>query len=202
MQTIICDWSTIHNFGPLWYEHLKVRKRAFVDAQGWNVPHTDEVEWDQYDTPLTTYIITHDLGRVLTASRLLPCSYCGPMHSHMIRDATLGRLASIPADIIDKPATDARSYEATRFTADPDLPRAVRVAALRENALELMRHCDRIGAERVFALMPPGFVAWLRRAGLSARPAGPVTSNGAGEVFQVIECRRPFFFVQPLPLTA
>ena len=202
MQTIICDWSSIHLYGPLWFEHLKVRKRAFVDVEGWDVPHTDQVEWDQYDTPLTKYIITHDKGRVLTASRVLPCDYSGPTFSHMIRDATLGRLPNIPPGIIPAASTERTSFEATRFTADPGLPRRTRVDALRKNAVDLIKHCERAGAECVFALMPPGFVAWLRRADLNAHAAGPVTENQKGEVFQVIECRRPFFRVKELAKSA
>lgn len=202
METIVCDWSNIHQHGPIWFEHLKVRKRAFVDEQGWDVPHTDEVEWDQYDTPLTKYVITHEAGRVLAASRVLPCSYAGPSFSYMIRDATLGRLPSIPPGILPDACTSATSFEATRFTVDPDLPRRTRVDALRKNAIDLMTHCERAGANRVFALMPPGFVAWLRRAGLNAHPAGPVTENSKGEVFQVIECRRPLFRVIDMALSA
>lgn len=195
METIVCDWGTLHKHGPLWYDHLRVRKSVFVDDAGWNVPHTQDVEWDQYDTPLTKYVITHALGQVLAASRLMPCDYDGPVYSYMIRDAALGRLPSIPATITQEPCTAPGSYEATRFTVDPSLPRQVRNEALRRNAIALMEHCDQIGAQKVFALMPPGFVAWLRRAGLEARPGGPVTTNDAGEVFCVIECHRPFFKV-------
>lgn len=202
METIICDWSTIHLHGSLWFDHLRLRKAAFVDQQGWDVPHTDEVEWDQYDTPLTKYVITHDAGQVLAASRVLPCDYAGPNYSFMIRDATLGRLPNIPPDIIPVIGTSPTSFEATRFTTGPNLPRQVRTEALKKNAVDLMLHCDRIGAERVFALMPPGFVAWLRRSGLNANPAGPVTTNAMNETFCVIECRRPFFRSDILAKTA
>lgn len=193
METIICDWSSIHLHGPIWFEHLKVRKRAFVDGQGWDVHHTNEVEWDQYDTPLTKYVITHDGGRVLTASRVLPCSFSGPNYSNMIRDAALGRLPNIPPGIVATASTETTSFEATRFTADPSLPRRTKVDALRKNAINLIAHCERSGAKRVFALMPPGFVAWLRRADLNAHAVGPITENHKGEIFQVIECCRPFF---------
>lgn len=202
MKTITCDWSTIHHHGEIWFDHLRLRKAAFVDGEGWDVPHTQDVEWDQYDTPLTKYIITHENGRVLAASRVLPCSYDGPNHSFMIRDAMLGRLPNIPPDICESVCTDQASYEATRFTTGPDLPRRMRVEALKTNAVELMLYCDKIGAERVYALMPPGFVAWLRRTGLDAREYGPRTTNALGETFCVIECRRPFFRAEAVPKSA
>jgi N-acyl-L-homoserine lactone synthetase len=202
METIVCDWSSIHRHGSLWYDHLKLRKAAFVDQQGWDVPHTAEAEWDQYDTPLTQYVITHDAGRVLSASRVFPCSYSGPNFSYMIRDATLGRLPNIPEHIIPVACTSTKSFEATRFTVDLTLARRLRTDALKENAIRLMEHCAGQGAVHVFALMPPGFVAWLRRAGLNARAAGPVVTNSQGEAFCVIECRRPFFKGADLALSA
>lgn len=202
MKTTICDWSNLHLHGSLWYDHHRLRKTVFVDGSGWDIPHTNEVEWDQYDTPLTKYIITHSEGRVLAASRVFPCNYSGPSTSYMIRDATLGRLPNIPATIMKSACTASNSYEATRFTVDPTLSRRARTDALKMNALDLMAYCESIGAQKVFALMPPGFIAWLRRAGLNAFPAGPAVTNDLGECFGVIECDRPFLKAEQLALSA
>lgn len=191
MKTAIIDWSNIHENGNLWFNHLKLRKRVFVDDAGWDVPHTDLVEWDQYDTPLTKYVITHQNGEVLAASRLMPCSYAGPNFSYMIRDATLGRLPDIPAGILSEVSRSSSAYEATRFTSNPDLPRREKLAAMSDNAVALMRYCETIGASEVFALMPRSFVPWLRRIGLSAERFGPVTQNTQGESFCVIRCTAP-----------
>ena len=95
------------------------------------------MEWDQYDTALTRYVITHDHGRVLSASRLNPCDFESAGHSYMIRDAVLGRLAGIPADILASPPVDPLIWEATRFTVDPGLPSDRKTEALEANARAL-----------------------------------------------------------------
>lgn len=181
MQTNIITWSTIHHFGSLWFEHLEVRKRLFIDVHGWNVPHNDRAEWDQYDTAATAYIITHRSGRVLASSRLLRCDHDSGGWSYMIRDAAKGRLQGIPANLIQAPPTSSDTWEATRFAADPVLPADLRNAALSENARQLIRYAEQQGASSILALMPPAFVRWLRQAGLETKRAGPIVQTGDGQ---------------------
>ncbi|WP_161594533.1 acyl-homoserine-lactone synthase [Marimonas lutisalis] len=194
MKTTLIRWSNIHEHGPLWYNHHKLRKQIFVDEAGWDIPHSEEVEWDQYDTPLTTYVITHAGDRVLAATRILPCSFAARGQSYMIRYATLGRLDSIPETILDRPArTGKNDYEITRFTTDMSLPRDERTEALRVCAVESVHFLNAVGAEHGLILMPPGFAGWFRRIGIGVRRVGPVTENARGERFCVMEGRAPFW---------
>ena len=57
MQHSIITWKTIHNFGDLWWRHLQMRKKLFVDEMHWQIPHTEEVETDQYDTPSARHTV-------------------------------------------------------------------------------------------------------------------------------------------------
>lgn len=192
MQTTCFDWSEIHLNGTLWFEHLKLRKRVFVDGACWDVPHTDDVEWDQFDTPKTKYFVTHQDGNIIASSRAMPCNFTTPNASYMIRDACDGRLPGIPSEILADPPHSPLYWEATRFAANPDASNSIKLAGMRENARSLLVHCQSFGARSVIALMPPGFVAWFQRAGINATRRGPVVRNKDQEKFCVIQVDTPF----------
>ena len=40
-----------HRFGELYVDFLRARKRVFIDHKKWDLPNTDGMEFDQYDTP-------------------------------------------------------------------------------------------------------------------------------------------------------
>lgn len=202
MQTIQCNWGDMHRYGPLWFEHLKLRKRVFVDGAGWDVPHIGGAEWDQYDTPATEYFITFQKGSIVAASRALPCDFETVNGSYMIRDGCRGRIPGIPPGIWDAPPVCATTWEATRFAVCPDQPAAQKRAAMAENAWALIAGCADLGARQVIALMPPGFVGIFRRAGIAAERAGPVTRNADGEKFCVIRTPADSLSDQRLRATA
>lgn len=178
MQTAVITWQTIHKFDDLWWQHLCIRKRMFVDQMGWTIPHTKDAEWDQYDTAKTIYVITHSEGRCLAASRLNPCDSVTAYGSYMIRDAKEGRLAGIPCDLIESPPTDQTVWEATRFAADPELSPTEREWALAHNARSLSEVARKHGISELIALMPPAYMRWLRSNGLTATRGGPNIITG------------------------
>lgn len=187
MLTTILSWATIHEHGDLWFQHHQMRKAMFVDEMGWNVPHTDGAEWDQYDTPATIYVITHAGGRVLAASRMNPCVIQAPLWSYMIRDAAKGLLDGIPDTILADPPQDPETWEATRFAADPSLPSQTRNEALKVNAQALADEAKRRGIKRLIALMPPAYIRWLRSAGLPSARMGPTVTLPDGSRTCVIQ---------------
>lgn len=187
MKTTVIKWSTIHENGPLWWEHLKLRKRLFVDQNNWSIPHNSAAEWDQYDTANTIYVITHIDGQPIAASRMNPCSFESGGWSYMIRDAALGRLNGIPIDIIDEPPTCRCTWEATRFTVNPDLPSDLRNEALAENAKALAAAAKTEGIQRLIALMPPAYIRWLSKCGLPTSRAGPNKVDTEGKRICVME---------------
>jgi N-acyl-L-homoserine lactone synthetase len=174
MQTAIITWRDIHEHGDLWWQHLKLRKTLFVDQMQWGIPHTKEAEWDQYDTAATVYIVTHDSGSVLAASRMLPTTHESGGWSYMIRDAALGRLPGIAPEICATPPQCPTIWEATRFTVNSDIadPKE-RNTALQENAKELARYAANLGAQSLIAMMKPAFIRWLRSIDLPTSRLGP-----------------------------
>jgi len=187
MQATSLNFATIHEHGDLWLQHLKLRKSLFVDEKRWEIPHNSLIEWDQYDTGNTHYVISHIEGKVVAASRLNPCDHEACGRSYMIRDAQLGRLIDFPNLALEEPPTDSRTYEATRFTTDPTLSKQDRSKALEHNARSLAIAAEELGASRLIALMHPGFARWLTRIGLNTRPIGPTVLDNEGDKICVLE---------------
>lgn len=51
---------------------FRARHKIYVEEKGWMPPSPDGLEKDQFDTPLATYMIGLDNGRVIAGSRFLP----------------------------------------------------------------------------------------------------------------------------------
>ena len=65
MNNIRFDFATLHRHGAAFWEFLALRKKVFVDELGWDIPHNDEVEMDQYDTPVAHYSLVMKDGQVV-----------------------------------------------------------------------------------------------------------------------------------------
>lgn len=187
MQHTVVSWKTIHEHGHLWWQHLEMRKRLFVDEMGWEIPHTEQVEADQYDTPLTRYIISHANGVPLAASRLNPTIASFGSWSYMINDACKGKLPGIPFDLMEAPPKDPSVWEATRFTVDPSIPQSERNPVLAANAVALADAARNLGATNLIALMPPAYIRWLTSLGLQTTKAGPVKVDPQGKRICVMQ---------------
>ncbi|OKL45032.1 acyl-homoserine-lactone synthase [Pseudovibrio exalbescens] len=187
MQSVTMSFETIHEYGDLWLQHLQIRKALFVDELKWKVPHNTLIEWDQYDTGNTEYVITHRDGVVLAASRMNPCSFDMGGQSYMIRDAALKRLNGLPDPQIPFLPTDEKCWEATRFTACPTLDPETKNEALSANARALAKRAIGVGAERLIALMHPGFARWLTRIALPTEKIGPVVLDAEGNKVCVLQ---------------
>jgi N-acyl-L-homoserine lactone synthetase len=79
---------------------LALRKRFFVDQLGWDIPHDDQVEMDQYDNPKAYYSLVLRDGKVIGGMRAMATTAQWGAHTYMLRDAVDGKLIGIPADII------------------------------------------------------------------------------------------------------
>lgn len=186
VETRVITWSNIHQNGDLWWQHLQLRKQLFVDHEAWDVPHNELAEWDQYDTANSIYLITHEKGKVVAASRLNPCHFESGGWSYMIKDATDGKLPGIPADILSNAPVQPNTWEATRFTVDPSLPSDERNRFLAANAVALRAEARKRGASNLLALMPPAYVRWLSGNGLPTKRLGPIRLDGTGARICVI----------------
>ena len=187
MQHSVVSWETIHEHGQLLWLHLAMRKRLFVDEMQWGIPHTGEVEADQYDTPFTKYVISHVDGIPMAASRLNPTDGGFGKWTYMIKDACEGKLDGIPPGLMENPPLAANTWEATRFTVDPNIHQKERNSVLAENAKALTLAARDLGVAKLIALMPPAYVRWLTSIGLTTKKAGPILKDVQGKRICVME---------------
>lgn len=78
MQTTTLSFANLHNHGELFANIFRARKQSFIVQKRWNLPQTDDMEFDQYDTPMSRWVAIHENGRVLAGVRLTPTTArCG-----------------------------------------------------------------------------------------------------------------------------
>ena len=149
-----------HRFGELYVDFLRARKRVFIDHKKWDLPNTDGMEFDQYDTPQSSAVVVHEFGRVLAGVRLLPTTaYCG-CYTYMLKDAQRGLLQDIPETVLYQEAPVApHVIEATRLFITPDVS-AERRMLVQTKLMQAM------ASSAIFQ-------RWMTRLGFSAVPMGP-----------------------------
>ena len=94
MRNITFDFLGQHRHGSAFHEYLRLRKSFFVDELGWDIPHNDDVEMDQYDNPTAHYSLVQRNGKVVGGARIMPTTAAWGRHTYMLRDAQLGGLES------------------------------------------------------------------------------------------------------------
>jgi acyl homoserine lactone synthase len=105
-----------HLFGDVIPQLLRLRYRQFKERQNYAVPVYKDMEYDQYDTPATTYLVWTDSDRTVRGtSRLNPTD-----RPYMLSD--------IWADMVtEKPLPHSPDiWEGTRICIDKALPGELR----------------------------------------------------------------------------
>ncbi|SFE54695.1 N-acyl-L-homoserine lactone synthetase [Sulfitobacter brevis] len=163
-----------HQHGQLYTDLLKARKAVFIDQKAWDLPHTEGMEFDQYDTPQSRSVIIHEYGRILASVRLFPTTaQCG-CYTYMLKDAQRGMLPNIPEWVLHERAPVA-----------PHVWEATRLFLLQNGSIERRSYIQRMllramartagdnGATHVIGIVPAAFQRWNSRHGLTALPMGP-----------------------------
>jgi N-acyl-L-homoserine lactone synthetase len=164
-----------HEYGDLYSRYLRGRRDVFIVEKGWQLPETDGMEFDQYDTPLARWIVLQGNGVVLGGARISPTTaQCGN-HSYMLRDAQLGLLPGLPADMLDETApVDKEIWEATRLFLTEAVPTDQRMQVQSSLMLEMAAAARSVGATHIIGIVPAVFKRWLKRIGMTATEMGPV----------------------------
>ncbi|MGE4611176.1 MAG: acyl-homoserine-lactone synthase [Paracoccaceae bacterium] len=115
----ITNWHLVRNF-------LLLRKEVFVDKMDWRLFHAESMEFEQYDTLTSVYILAHEGVSVIGGARLVRTdqsqSFGKVVYSYMIRDAYLENLPGLPSEICaEEPPVDPNVWELTRFTSMDNL---------------------------------------------------------------------------------
>lgn len=158
---------------------MRFRRDVFVDRMGWGLHHAEGIEFEQYDTFDTVYVIAHRDREVIGGARLRRTNALNGrgtvVYSYMIRDACLGLLPGMPTNLCDNtPPVDPRIWELTRFAATREA--GVAEAVLRAANDYLLTR----GAVQCLFLGPPAFMRMARSLGWTPEPMGAVVGNRDG----------------------
>ncbi|MFN3525107.1 MAG: acyl-homoserine-lactone synthase [Paracoccus sp. (in: a-proteobacteria)] len=169
---------------------FRLRKKIFVDRMAWPLHHAEGIEFEQYDTFDTAYVIAHRAGRAVGGARLKRTDHCfgggKVVYSYMIRDAHLGLLPGMPQNLCHTdPPVDSRAWELTRFAALP-LP------GLAEQILDAANeYLRQVGATDCLFLGPPAFLRMANRLGWTPRRLGDLVGNSDGKFLAFACAVRP-----------
>ena len=167
-------------------EYLKLRKEVFVDRLEWPLFHAEELEFEQYDSFDTVYVIATLNGVTVGGARLRRANQVSGkgqlQYSYMIRDACLGILPGLPDNLCyEVPSMDTSMWEITRMVVKG--PREISRMIL----AKVNEFLSEEGAETVLFLGSPAFKRMANSLNWPVKQLGPVTGNDDGAC-QVFEC--------------
>ena len=174
VRTSVLSFQNMHLYGDLLVNFLRARKRTFIDRLQWSLPEVDGMEFDQYDTPVSRWIVIHEFGEVLGGIRLTPTTARCGIYTYMLRDAQKGLLDEIPTDVLFFEAPVSKSvWEASRLFIAEDVPSHRRLQIQSIIMETLTKSAMELGASQVIGIVPAVWSRWLRRMELGAVPVGP-----------------------------
>lgn len=173
MHNIIFDMPSLHKHGSAYFDYLRLRKRYFVDILGWDIPHNDLYEMDQYDNPTAFYSLAVQNSTVLGGVRLIQTDAEWGRHTYMMRDALHNKIDGIPPHLVGEEIVSPQVWEMTRLVIDPDL----RTTTARQDCLNaigegLHKVADSTACQEFFGLTAPTVARALRRLGYLAENVG------------------------------
>ncbi len=198
MKNITFDMSQFHVHGTAYFDYLGLRKRFFVDTLGWDIPHNDTVEMDQYDNPLAHYSVVIRDGVVIGGARAMPTTSAWGEHTYMLRDAAAGKLSDIPDHVLKAEIRSTKVWECTRLViSDAVAGHADRSRCLSLIVDGLMTVAAHHGGHELISLSPITLMRALRQLGYDARRIGePHLNCGDGRKYAVLSM--PTHVVQAL----
>jgi len=188
MHNITFNLSQMHNFGSSFYDFLRLRKSFFVDNLGWNIPHDDDVEMDQYDNPQAWYSLVLKQGKVIGGARAMSTTAQWGSHTYMLRDAVKGKLIDIPAHVLGRDIQEENMWECTRLVMSDDVStHAERSECLSKIVGGLVDVAAENGASQLMSLSPLALMRALRQLGFGAERIGePYLNDNDGRRYAVL----------------
>src|SRR5438045_4177981 len=133
ISCISCE--NVHEFGPALHSQFRLRYEEFIERQDYRVPTYERMEFDQYDTPASRYLVYHtDNGKALGTTRLTPTSLScmlSDLWPHLVQDKS--NLQS------------ERIWEGTRYAVDKSAAPELREHIINELALAYLEFGLRSG---------------------------------------------------------
>ncbi len=176
MQTTTLSFANLHNHGELFANMLRARRELFIVHNKWKLPEAMGMEYDQYDTPASRWVVVHDdMGRVMAGNRLTPTTTACGIYSYMIRDAQRGLLNTIPSNLLykDAPVSDT-IWESSRLFVAHDVPASIRRRVHAQLIAHLGTAVRGLGATHCLTLLAATWPRWSDRVGVKMSAMGPV----------------------------
>ncbi len=176
MQTTTLSFANLHNHGELFANMLRARHELFIVHNKWNLPEALGMEYDQYDTPASRWVVVHDEnGQVLAGNRLTPTTTTCGIYSYMIRDAQRGLLDTIPSTLLYEPAPiGPMIWESSRLFVSHDVPSSIRRRVHAQLIAQLGDSVRGLGATHCVTLLAATWPRWADRVGVKMKAMGPV----------------------------
>ncbi len=126
------------------FGQFRLRHQEFIERQGYDVKTLDGMEFDEYDTLASVYLVySEDGSTVLGCSRLTPVEFGCMLKDHfptLVDDHTIFSAPDV--------------WEGTRFCVDSRLPAAHRLHILKTISLGYLEFALERGIDRIIGLMP------------------------------------------------
>lgn len=187
MRYITFDFLGQHHHETAFHQYLSLRKRFFVDVLGWDIPHNDDVEMDQYDNPCAHYSLVVRDSTVIGGARLMPTTSSWGRHSYMLRDALRGAI-DIPSHVVSEEIVSDEIWECTRLVVSDDLAtqaeRTECLSLILWGCWDIVRRC---GGREVVSLSPVTMVRTLRQLGFAARRVGEPYREADGRSYVMLQ---------------
>ncbi len=176
MQTTTLSFENLHNHGELFANMLRARRELFIVHNKWDLPEALGMEYDQYDTPASRWVVVHDeLGQVLAGNRLTPTTAKCGIYTYMIRDAQKGLLDTIPSHLLYEEAPVGETvWESSRLFVAHNVPARIRRRVHAQLVLELAKAARNLGATQCLTLLNANWPRWAGRVGVDMTAMGPV----------------------------
>jgi N-acyl-L-homoserine lactone synthetase len=171
ISCISCE--NIHLFGPAFHSQFRLRYRAFIERQDYDVRIYNGMEYDQYDTPASHYLVYHtEEGRALGVSRLTPTT-----QGCMLKDLWPGMVED--KELLDSPLV----WEGTRFCIDKEVDPALRIRIIHEMAAAYLEFGLQRGLTKIIGMMPTYiYRSVFEKPGIAMEHLGPVTEIGGHRI--------------------
>lgn len=189
MLNVRFDFCGLHRHGSAFWDFLRLRKTVFVDQMKWDIPHNDDIEMDQYDTPVAHYSLVLREGVVVGGARAMPTTANWGGHTYMLRDAFSGKLPHIPPHVMSMDIASPTVWECTRLViSDTLITQRDRSECLRQIVDGLVETAISQGATDLICLSSLALMRALRQLGYDATRLGePYRNDEDGRLYAVLK---------------
>jgi len=139
----VIQYKNLSLHGELYIDQFRLRHQEFIERQNYEVKSYKNMEFDEYDTPASVYLVYSDeFGRALGVSRLTPTIVSCMLYEQW------PHVLSEPESIIS-PYT----WEGTRFCIDSTLPPPIRRKIAQELCFAYLEVGLQLGIKNVVGFM-------------------------------------------------